>query len=775
MITPRRTQTSRNRPTRLDRRRPVGRAFTIVELTVSIGVLALIGVGLAAVFSSVGSTVQAGRRVSALTETAAQFERRFRRDVENMARDGFLVIRNEWAANGNPVRLSPEDETPRPRRVDEILFFARDDFQSARDPIVLGLVASSNEARVYYGHGQAFEAVPFAGDIDSWSFGQPFLSAGLSSPIPVDLSPENRVQLALGVEATDRVNPNAFAADWMLLRDVMLLKQPRPVSLQEGQRRLNSSQLVGSVLAAPQTYDSDVQVAMQPAARSVFRSIASMLGGADGNDLVSGVRGYVAQGQALNEVPWPEAGLVDIATTDLAEIRTTVTRPAIVQRPNILKPATWFLRDLVVPSSYAPAIDGASPTLGSTVYQLPVSQAQISDTFYVPTVRELVRDYVSGNEVLQAQQAWMADALPGPSFEVSARVVPGTNQVNLVPNWGPNAAFFQRTRRRFEPAPPGFYRNLQDSGDPLVSQVFRSDKAVLTASNFGPRCTEFIVEWSFGETGYMVDDNRPAANLDVNYDDGEPLVGNAGEVYAQAGGGAIRVGRPGEMVWYGAERYAADPETATNPDDVELVARPLPRGDPRPAVGNDAYASWRNNLAQLIHGRQVFQAGLPLFPLQFGGGGRPQADDGYNPDYRTYPLTSFFGYADPRNQPEFLTADGDGDGEFDEVFETFTDTNGDGVYQPGEPFVDLNANEVFNGGDTFLDFNGNGQWDRNTVFIHDDLNNNTLQDPNEVGFEPGTWPWPKFLRVTASFADPTDPLTEATVQFVVELPQTDRF
>jgi hypothetical protein len=58
-------------------------------------------------------------------------------------------------------------------------------------------------------------------------------------------------------------------------------------------------------------------------------------------------------------------------------------------------------------------------------------------------------------------------------------------------------------RMRFEPSPPDYLGTLGASGTP--GQAFadnvswrRTDQTMLCASNFVPGCTEFIVEWSFG-------------------------------------------------------------------------------------------------------------------------------------------------------------------------------------------------------------------------------------------------------------------------------------
>lgn len=50
-------------------------------------------------------------------------------------------------------------------------------------------------------------------------------------------------------------------------------------------------------------------------------------------------------------------------------------------------------------------------------------------------------------------------------------------------------------------------------------------------------------------------------------------------------------------------------------------------------------------------------------------------------------------------------------GRFDPLGEPFSDSNGDGLWQTGEPYTDLNGNGVFDGaGEPFSDFNGDRRW-----------------------------------------------------------------
>ena len=130
------------------------RGFTLIEILLAVGAAAIIAVGIAAVFATAGEVVTGGRRVSHFSRHAAQIEAQLRADVAAMTRDGFLLIRNEEAFDGDDVATFA-DQLPglqRPRRIDELLFFRHGEFRTAREALIAGHVARADSARVYYGH-----------------------------------------------------------------------------------------------------------------------------------------------------------------------------------------------------------------------------------------------------------------------------------------------------------------------------------------------------------------------------------------------------------------------------------------------------------------------------------------------------------------------------------------------------------------------------------------------------------------------------------------------
>ncbi len=456
------------------------RGFTLIELLVAIGAIALIAVGVAAVFESVGRTVSGGRRVSLLNQAAAQIEQQLREDFRSMSRDGFLIFRHGYVdvdANGNltlagdSVPLHPADLTPRPRRADEIVFLARGRFTSVRDALHPTRSPKGDHARIYIGHGVRYDADGSQSEIDV------FVTPEVDFGFPGDQADRWR----LGA----RNGPNEFAAEWVLARHVTLLIQP--TGAEQGPPNPDPFNL-----APARWLDSDVQIAGQPAASSLFRRMAEF-GASDG--AVPRIRTASA-----GAFPLFASGLVDVAATDPAEVRTIVCDAAILpinSSPADFDPATGA------------ALDGsfqASPANGNPLQ---------GDRKFV--------------------HAWLRELFPSHSYAGSS----GGHRI------------------RVEPSMPAYVDTVSfanQQGWTAERLAYRlADQRAVTAHGFVARCTEFIVEFSFGET-----------------------VNNAANP------------RHGELIWHGLERFVdadGDPNTSNGPfnDGREYrVAAPYPTD---PATG----------------------------------------------------------------------------------------------------------------------------------------------------------------------------------------------
>ena len=458
------------------------RGFTLIEALVAIGAIAVIAVGLAAVFDTVGRTVAGGRRVSLLNTYASVLEAQMRRDFESMDPDGFLMIRQQVAtgeksSGGNGqilVEAYPDDPTPRYRRIDEIMFLAGGEYRSMREPVVRGVEAASRQARIYYGH------------MASWT------DEGTTFAQPSAFDGEGRQRYTLGEQpGSGQRNPNRYAGDWTLGRHVTLLALPETTLI-------SIPPTPSGIVSNPDLIqNSDFQIGGQPAAVSLFRVVNSgwpLRGGAVGG---TGRPPYLRNSILGEQNPAVFAsGIVDIATTDAAEVRQFVTtfnlRPdqMVVQRnPQIQVPRN---------------LDGKLRWVNPDPGNAPGSSQAWQD--------------------LRRMQLWMDQMWPANSTTRTAGAVQGDRP---------------KQRIRYERVPPDLRAALAETNAGEAA-LRRADQQTLGAWGFVPRCTEFKVEWSFGQRYFPTDATRGGqliwygARDDTNLAPGEQ--DSAGKAY--------------EMTWY---------------------------------------------------------------------------------------------------------------------------------------------------------------------------------------------------------------------------------
>lgn len=695
--------------------RLAGRAFTLVEIIVAIGLLAVVSVIIGTVFASIGETVTTGRQVSNLNRFAARVERTMRRDFDNMVREnGFLVIRNELThtAGATPQRRSvaltatdttlPGDddnngveEPGRPRRVDEIMFFSRGEFTSRRAPLHRDMVARSDTARVYYGHGQR-RIADYSADPD--------LPTPYERPRVDD--PNIDVRARLGEPSSlGQVNPNEYASDWSLLRHVTLLV-PRASGLQAlpnsvfGYRDDDgtgpNSSGVNGLDAYNRIADSSRQVALGPAGQGIFRAttqltpyeaasrpdspsllefnpngfnirpddgFASLLGGL-GND-----------GPADETLARPmfTSGIVDVAVTDLDEIRWAVTRPWFGPNPSLV--VELWPRG-VSALDYTPETDafGIKRARQSSVARGGVPRRMVGTVlssfnpsdYYNPTNPQPGEPTINPSQP-QTQQLWMLDALPSLPAD-------------------PNSVDESGYRVRYESSPPGVFIDDGSAGltdrDRLDLAVLQADQEMLGSSVFVPRCTEFIVEFSFG----IIDRRDPANN--PNY--GQPIWHGLRRIIDRNGNGLYDAGfGPNDDVLLAdifAETYGGDAlaDEADTTDDEFSIREPL--GEWFMEDGNEPFNNTTGGIdremVELVRVDQRWDLGTT------------DPDDALAAEYA-------FGY-----QYQDWNEDADGDGAFDND------------------------------------------------------NDDTLRP----------WPWPRLVRITMRFVDPADPEQERTFQAEFRVP-----
>lgn len=564
------------------------RGFTLLELLVAVGIAALLAVAVAGVFDAVGKTIGSGKRLSELNVYAAMIEQTMRRDFENMSPDAFLVIRNERTNDGTKeieVPIAEGDASPRVRRIDEVAFISRGKFVSQREPLDQDRVAKSDTARVYF--GMAKRRVDLA--TEPPSPGTP-ISTTDKYRVPVlndqNVDPAgNRPVSGLGEEppaGANYSNPNRFASSWTLVRHTTLLCPPSTapvnsvhdvygITPSDGQRRLD---------------DSDRQIALQPAASSIFGRLATIENNPPSATALSASYDVplwlsaIPAGATNNPAPdavFPSiaSGVVDIATTDLGEIRT------------LISPHYWSTSggngQIAI---YTP--EGMTKTRWNSFKTNP----------RMPFLKLPIPDTASYNAVTQnflrplaiVSQAWMLDALPASSSIyrfANGVTINATGNVTQSPSLNNN-----RTRLRAEAEPPALLAMLalpeQTPTQQLQKSMALTDQAMLTRFNFVPRCTEFIVEWSLGE------------------------------VY-----GSTYPSKAGQTVWYGLSRpngitLNGNPDSATvegtknsmggvslsqlpeGAYPATLTQVPLP-GTPT-QLQRDTEEALRERLAEMIHG-----------------------------------------------------------------------------------------------------------------------------------------------------------------------------
>ncbi len=542
--------------------RSVVRAFTLIELIVAIGAISLIAVGIAAVFSSVGNTVSGGRRVNQLNQYAALIERQMRSDFEAMTRDGVLVIKHDYADADGDGRITLGPNSPdrvlnsptqradegRLRRIDQLLFFVvDDDLSSARAPIVPGLNVSANEGMVVYGHGMRLDPIE---DVVGRNIGggsvrydRPQVNDGG----PVRPYEEDR---ALGFSDTGyTTNPNRYAENWALLRTVVNLAQP---SSSDPDILDANNPLWGNLnLDRLEVLDNDIQLGGQPAASSVFAHLAAFL--PDANYPVDYIRGA---GGEPDRYPSLASGLVDAASTDLAEIRR-----------------------IIMDAGEFPWV-----VLGDPTYFDPTDPNYLLDDQYNANL-----NLTDLNNNLLHMQAWMQDLFP----VVHDPRSPIANPRGI--------------RTRFEEEIPDYvgtlslYTDQRTRNFSFIQNYRLTDQRMLGSSVFVPRCTEFIVEYSFGE---VVDDVASAFH--------------------------------GQLVWHGMTR------STQNTNTVGTIVQPYP--------------FWEDPVDSLR--RDVFPYSVPYVKLDGTVDSRPLSTEllygrtgNQNQFAQAESLTAYFGYTDPTYSP----------------------------------------------------------------------------------------------------------------------------
>lgn len=599
--------------------------FTLVEMLIAVAAVALLTVGIVQIFRVTTKTVATGRRVSNVLTYANLLEKQLRDDISKMSRRGFLVIRNELAdPNGNGVRRFQGDTIARPRRVDELQFFAEGRFVSARNPVNPSLVATASAARIWWGHGlkgdpQQALTQPQVGGVNS-----------LRDPNDTTYFGEPGV--------------NEFASNWQLARHVTLLVPPSNATKLVVEPGSNP---VRYIAEKPEERDSIGQIAQQPAAASIFKEV---------NRQTTLRNTRTLRDADLNgEPPEFSSGMIDIAAMDLATVRS-------------------FIND--------------APDYNQLSNNLP---------FRSDTVLALGGDENAGFNQLSRMWTAMLDSLPA-------------------------ASDLKRRIRVEDSAPNPLGIGVNASSD-AQREAFRADQHMLASNGIVPHCTEFIVEWSYGEQ--------------VPPDSGAARVVPAGEV--------------GRVKWFGLQRAAAAAQVNSG---ASSIVEPYPRYVEETGVQSVLFFNTRTPVVDPSSGALLTARYFPYFQMS-----QPPTND---PRVQY----SFFGFNDPFWPPADVLKPTPNPQPTTPVTNYTVPTGGLWSLD----FVDTASDAAqFEGANLTA-----GTRVNNVPLLARDVNFNGAYEPQlgEVLNVPETlpWKWPKLLRVTVTIADPVDPSFERTFQFIYDLP-----
>ncbi|MFO0832822.1 MAG: hypothetical protein U0637_13400 [Phycisphaerales bacterium] len=468
--------------------RPAGRpAFTLLELLVTIGAVAVVAVGLAAVFGAVGNAVATGRRVSRMTQYSRMLEAQLRKDFGSMTREGFLVIRQQYADRNNSgvlekpsatdvgdgVRLGEADLAPRPRRVDEVIFFGKGDFVTSRpslpDP---SWTARSDAAMVYYGHGERID--PNDGQAGD-PYGEPKLDYAHIGNDP------NYPGRAGGY--------NRFAGKWTLVRHATLLCPLPSVN------SLPAAPMYGvPVNTAPGIQllrDKDCQFRGQPAMSSIFRAINSAQGVGvpaasvvtNPGNLLTDYLWYADDTQTSNPLPGAvtqnfsgttfrspmlSSGLVDIATTSMEEVMQRLLGSG----------------NAALPDGFDPAVPQTNPGTSTSTLATPAGLGRTGPAHEVDVAH-----------------AWMDNAFPAPTSTIDPAATgtpyPSANGSTIQQEVSPGSRIRCEERAvELLAAVGGVGTNPNQR---RYGAYTRGDRLMLPMNSLAPACSEFQVDWTFGQ------------------------------------------------------------------------------------------------------------------------------------------------------------------------------------------------------------------------------------------------------------------------------------
>jgi len=126
------------------------KAFTLIELVVAVGLLAMVLAFAGTIFNV---SIDTGRTAGANAEIMQKLRAitdQLNTDFQGLQKDGYLILRSQFSDNRREYDTTFSWRGP--VRTDRLYFFATGDFQSWFDVPVTPTINKSNIARVYIGH-----------------------------------------------------------------------------------------------------------------------------------------------------------------------------------------------------------------------------------------------------------------------------------------------------------------------------------------------------------------------------------------------------------------------------------------------------------------------------------------------------------------------------------------------------------------------------------------------------------------------------------------------
>ena len=211
-------------------------AFTLTELLVAVGVLVVVIVAAAKIFSASSKVAGVTAASADLLQTAAAIEAQVRADIANLPPNAFMVIQQ---VEVNPAGTSQTIDPALGRaeiRADQLAFFTRGyrtttQYTGSQESSVsfdtaTTWTAESAIARVYYGHGVLASTVPVG--FDPTVYGAPFAGEPNYEGAPIVPWQGGRVETrqwgasGAGGLSTARL-PVTKASNWPLARHATLM------------------------------------------------------------------------------------------------------------------------------------------------------------------------------------------------------------------------------------------------------------------------------------------------------------------------------------------------------------------------------------------------------------------------------------------------------------------------------------------------------------------------------------------------------------------------